>query len=288
MILSVTSASIREAFAKELEPGESLVACAFGLRVPSKESVEKTLRRGLYVFGAIVLYFQRDKVFVGLTDRRLIILVLTERYAGVLERISIPLGAVRAAEHEKGSVYHELRVSASPTDARFLFFPAPMGVPDNAAQVLTMHAALAGRPAGASHAVVATPAVAGSAPGRRGCKRALLWGVGAVIVLVALLCGWGISDLVRAGSAADAARAAVAKNDLVTAEASFRRAIELSADAQRPALLHELAVVEVARNEVDLAVRSIRDARAIDPKYAPPAEVAAKLADVFRRIDDSK
>ena len=72
VILATTTESMRSELSKDLEPGEELVAFAYGLSMPSKATSDKILRRGLYVFGAIALYFLRaDFGFFQRRGRRL-------------------------------------------------------------------------------------------------------------------------------------------------------------------------------------------------------------------------
>ena len=309
LLFAITPESMRKAVSKELEPGEEFVACAFGVWLPPKETVLKVLRYGLYVFGLIVLLFLRDKVLLAITNRRVLILVLTERYGHVVETHAFPFAAVTGIAHEKGSVYHEVRIVMLFKRYRFLFYPSPLGIAENGAEVLRIHerlaqdegqfaireamargvvAVLAKEREQATAGVGAPPPAAGEAASpeaprsRAGCKRAALGCAAVVGPLVAAGLAWGVYNAVAAEGLVRDARSAVARHDLAVAEEKFKLAIER---LPKPELYHELALVQMQRGERDAALESLRAARAMDPDYRPPADVAEKLAELLKQLD---
>lgn len=285
-LLAITSDSLRETATSALEPGEQLLAVAHGLSMPPRETVRKVLWYGLFVFGAIVLLFLRDKVILALTSRRVLIFTLTERYGHVIGTHAFPVADVRGFAHEKGRVYHELSIDTAAKPYRFLFFPSPFGIPDNGGQVLEMDARL-GHPGAPSATPAPAAAPEAAAPtGGRLLRRTAVGCLGTVGVILAIGFAAGAYQAWRSGGVAAEARAALARNDLAAAADGFRRAIDLAGRYTQAALLHELAAVELAREKPDAALECLRDARRQDPDYRAPAELAAKLAELRKRLDE--
>lgn len=132
----LTPERMQEAIVPYLEEGEVVLASAFGIKMPSRETVKKLLIYGVVVIGLFILQMMQDKVYLVLTNRRVLVIVLLERFYKPLECIALARGDVHDFVHEKGSMYHNVDFMAGDKAYRFKFFPAPMGLPANGEAVL--------------------------------------------------------------------------------------------------------------------------------------------------------
>jgi hypothetical protein len=134
-LTALTPEKMEKDIASMLEEGEYVIGAAFGQRVPTKEKSKKILTYGLIVFGLLLLIMMQDKVYLVVTNKRLLVLILLDRIYKVSERESYGRDQVTAFLPEKGSMYHNIDLTVAGKDMRFKCFPQPMGLPQNGAQV---------------------------------------------------------------------------------------------------------------------------------------------------------
>ncbi len=134
-LTALTPEKMQKDIAAVLEDGEHVIAAAFGARVPTQEKSKKILTYGLIVFGLLLLIMMQDKVYLVVTNKRILILVLLDRIYKVSEREAYSRDQVTAFTREKGSMYHNIDLTVAGKDMRFKCFPQPMGLPQNGAQV---------------------------------------------------------------------------------------------------------------------------------------------------------
>jgi hypothetical protein len=137
-LTALTSEKMEQDIAPLLEESEYVIGSAFGLRVPTKEKSKKILLYGLIVFGLLLLIMMQDKVYLVVTNKRVLVLVLLDRIYKVASSEAYSREHISGVTYEKGSVYHNIELTAGEKAMRFKFFPAPMGLSGNGAQVEAM------------------------------------------------------------------------------------------------------------------------------------------------------
>lgn len=110
---------LEKALSGLLEPGEFVVGAAFGMHTFSKETARKILIGGLYFFGLLCLSMFSDRVFLVITNRRILVVQLTTKYLYRRGQFFLSLQSVRNFEYERKSIYHMLQFHADGKLYRF-------------------------------------------------------------------------------------------------------------------------------------------------------------------------
>lgn len=130
------------ALAQHLEPGETLLHSAFGVKQPPIWLIFLLLLLGILP-GVIAVAVMTKEYVVGLTDRRFVALRFSGSQIKVAEVLAWRLDALPPAGTSTGGLFTHIRIAdpARPFVAKF----HRLGMPNNRAQAMAIGEALAAR-----------------------------------------------------------------------------------------------------------------------------------------------
>lgn len=136
---------LQDAIARELHPGETVISAVSGLHCVSEDSERRIYRYGLYVLGHVLLLGLTDKVFVILTDRRMVILTLSNKGFRVVGRSELELSSIESTDLHQSGIYYVVNLETSTGSFRFKFPRYVMHLEDNGERALALTNALLAR-----------------------------------------------------------------------------------------------------------------------------------------------
>ena len=133
---------LQDAIARELYPGETVISAVSGLHCVSEDAERRIYRYGLYVLGHILLMGLTEKVFVILTDRRMILLTLSNKGFRVVGRSELELSSIGSTDLYQSGIYYVVNVETATASFRFKFPRFVVHLEDNGDRAIALTNAL--------------------------------------------------------------------------------------------------------------------------------------------------